>query len=176
MQSKVITTERLTIRPIEIGDINAIHAYAGDPSINMMMFLPNETLADTKAFVDYSVSQWNLENPEDREYVVVLNGQIIGGVNLEHCQDQTYEIGWTIHKDYRNHGYATEAAKALIVYAFAELKANRVQAHCDSRNTASMIVMQKSGMKLIDDQGTRYYPKTNVTSGEYLYAIDKEQN
>ena len=66
MPSKVITTERLTIRPIEMGDINAIHAYAGDPSINMMMFLPNETLADTKAFVDYSVSQWNMENPEDR--------------------------------------------------------------------------------------------------------------
>ena len=105
MQSKVITTERLTIRPIETGDINAIHAYAGDPSINMMMFLPNETLADTKAFVDYSVSQWNMENPEDREYVVVLNGQIIGGVNLECCQDHTYEIGWTIHKDYRNHGF-----------------------------------------------------------------------
>lgn len=26
----------------------------------------------------------------------------------------------------------------------------------------------------IDGTGTRYYPKTKVTSGEYLYAITKE--
>ena len=40
-------------------------------------------------------------------------------------------------------------------------------------NPADAVNKQKSGMKLIDDKGTRYYPKTNVTSGEYLYAIDK---
>lgn len=74
---------------------------------------------------------------------------MIGGVNLEHCQDNTYEIGWTINRNYRNCGYATEAADALVKYAFSELKAKCVQAHCDSRNSASEKVMKKIGMSLI---------------------------
>ena len=48
---RLITTERLEIRPIENGDVEAIHCYAGDPSIDMMLFLPNETVEETKKFV-----------------------------------------------------------------------------------------------------------------------------
>ena len=168
---RLITTERLEIRPIESGDCEAVHRYAGDPSIDMMMFLPNETIEETKKFVEFAVSEWAKEDPEDREFAVLLSGEIIGGVNLEKCgDDRTYEIGWTIRKDMRGKGYATEAAKALMDYAFEELHAEKVQAHCDSRNQASEKVMRKLGMTLADDTGTRYYPKTGISSGEYLYV------
>jgi RimJ/RimL family protein N-acetyltransferase len=170
----LITTERLEIRPIEKDDCEAVHRYAGDPSIDMMMFLPNESIEETKKFVDFAVSEWKKEEPEDMEFAVLLNGEIIGGVNLEKCGDgRTYEIGWTIRKDMRGKGYASEAAKALMDHAFEELNAETVQAHCDSRNVASEKVMRKLGMTLIDDTGTRYYPKTGISSGEYLYAIKK---
>ena len=172
--NRIITTERLVIRPIEIGDCDAVHRYAGDPSIDMMMFLPNETIEETKKFVEFAVSEWAKEDPEDMEFVVLLNGEIIGGVNLEKCEEEkTYEIGWTIRQDHRGKGYATEAAKALKDYAFEELNAEKVQAHCDSRNQASEKVMKKLGMTLVDDSGTRHYPKTGVSSGEYLYAMRK---
>jgi RimJ/RimL family protein N-acetyltransferase len=46
-----------------------------------------------------------------------------------------------------------------------------MQAHCDSRDRASEKVMKKIGMTLVDDTGTRYYPITGISSGEYLYAI-----
>ena len=169
-----ITTKRLVIRPIKPGDDEAIHKYAGDPSIDMMMFLPNETMEETNKFVQFAVSEWNKEKPEDREYVILLNGEIIGGVNLEQCGDgRNYEIGWTIRKDLRGNGYATEAAKALIDYAFEVLNAEMIQAHCDSRNLASEKVMKRIGMILQDDTGTRYYPKTGVVSGEYRYSINR---
>ena len=52
------------------------------------------------------------------EFVILFNGELIGGVNLEKCEDErTYEIGWTIRKDMRGKGFATEAAKALKDYA-----------------------------------------------------------
>ena len=70
----------------------------------------------------------------------------------------------------RGKGYATEAAKALMDHAFEVLNAERVQAHCDSRNRASEKIMIKLGMTMVDDTGTRYYPKTGVSSKEYLYA------
>lgn len=171
----VIKTENLMLRPVQKTDTLDIHSYAGDSGVDMMMFLPNESLEDTKSFVENAIVQWNMDEPEDREYVVILNGSVIGGVNLEHCFERnTYEIGWIINRQYRNHGYATEAANALITYAFTVLNADRVQAHCDSRNNASLHVMENAGMVLIDRAGTRYYPKTGITSGEYLYAIDKQ--
>ena len=170
----LITTERLVIRPVEKDDCEAIHRYAGDPSINMMMFLPNETIEETNEFVKSAVSEWAKEEPEDMEFVVLLNGEIIGGVNLEKIGDErTYEIGWIIRKDMRGKGYAIEAAKALKDYAFNVLNAEKIQAHCDSRNQASEKVMNKLGMTLVDGTGTRYYPKTGVSSGEYLYAVKK---
>lgn len=172
-----LTTERLVIRPIETGDCEAVHRYAGDPSIDMMMFLPNETIEDTEKFVSFAVSEWAKDEPEDREYVILLNGEIIGGVNLERCgEERIYEIGWTIRRDCRGNGYATEAARALTDYAFEELNAEQVQAHCDNRNTASEKVMKKLGMTLADDTGKRYYPKTGVTSGEYLYVLRRVQD
>ncbi len=169
-----IKTDRLVIRPVEHGDVEAIHVYAGDKNIDMMMFLPNETLEETENFVKFATSEWAKEEPNDREYVVLLNGEIIGASNLEKCENRNgYEIGWIIRQDKRGMGFASEAAKALMAYAFYELKADFVQAHCDSRNAASEGVMKKLGMTLIDGTGTRTYEKTGVTSGEYLYAISR---
>ena len=170
-----IKTERLVIRPIERGDSTRIHVYAGSKDLTMMMFLPNDTMEDTEKFVDFALSEWAKDDPEDREYVITLDGEIIGGIDLEKCESGNgYEIGWIIRQDKRGQGFATEAAKALTAYAFNELKAGFVQAHCDSRNAASEGVMKKLGMTLIDGTGTRTYPKTGVTSGEYLYSVSKQ--
>ena len=167
-----ITTERLVIRPVEVDDLDAIYRYAGDPSIDMMMFLP-KSYEETKEFVEFAVSEWAKEQPEDMEFVILLNGEIIGAVNLEDENDGKYEIGWIIREDMRGKGYAAEAAKALMDYAFDVLNAEKIQAHCDSRNKASENLMKKLGMTLIDDTAIRYYPKRDVFSGEYLYAIAK---
>lgn len=171
---RIIKTERLVIRPVEEGDCEAIHKYAGDPSIDMMIYLPNETFEETKEFVGFAVSEWKKNDPEDMEYVVLTDNEIIGGVNLERIGDaRVYEIGWTLRKDRRGYGYATEAAKALMDHAFNVLNAEQVQAHCDNRNQASEKVMRKLGMVLTDDTGTRTYPKTGVVAGEYFYTIRK---
>lgn len=167
---EAIVTDRLIIRPVTLEDAEEIHLYAGDPGIDMMMFLPNESFEETVGFTQYAVNEWRKAEPEDREFVITLDGKVIGGVNLEYCPEtDAYEIGWTLNKDYRCKGYATEAARALMDYGFDKLNARCIQAHCDSRNIASEKVMKKLGMKLADDKGTRYYPKTGVTAGEYLY-------
>lgn len=174
--NNIITTKRLTIRPIELEDVYEIHKYASDKGITMMMFLPNESLEETLRFVEYAVNEWNKIEPDDREYVIIFNETIIGGINLEYNKDKkSCEIGWTIHNPYRNKGFATEAANALLKYAFNTLKVDKITAHCDSKNIASEKVMKKLKMKLVSNNGTRYYPKTGITSGEYLYSVTKEE-
>ena len=176
MNNNIIASDRILIRPILKGDTDAIHEYASDKSITMMMFLPNETREETEAFVEYAVSEWKKDTANDKEYVIVYDGNVIGGINLEYNDTKdACEIGWTVHKDYRNKGIATEAAKLLVEYAFNNLSVHKVIAHCDSANAASEKVMIKIGMTLVDNSGTRYYPKTGVISGEYLYEITKEE-
>lgn len=176
MKTDIVTTKRLLIRPITANDVDAIHTYAGDKSITMMTYLPKETRADTEAFVSYAVSEWNKDIPSDREYVILYEGKIIGGINLEYrYANDACEIGWIVHKDYRNKGVATEAANALIDYAFNTLLVQKVTSHCDSANAASEKVMKKIGMTLVDNNRTRFYPKTGITSGEVLYEITKEE-
>ncbi len=177
-QKMEIKTKRLTIRPIQIGDEEAIHEYAGDQSLTMMYFLPNETFEETAEFVRNNAKEWESADQTCFEFVILLDGKIIGGCDcdLGHSEDRSYAtLGWIINRDFRNRGYASEAASAVLDFAFENLKINKVYAQCDINNPASFGVMRKIGMTCIDDQGTRTYPRTGKTSGEYTCLITREE-
>ena len=177
MNHQILASNRLLVRPVLQRDIEAIHEYAGDKSISMMLYLPNDTIEETAAFVNDAVSEWEKDIPDDREYVIVYQDKVIGGICLVYNDTKdTCEIGWIIHKNYRNLGIATEAAELLIAYAFNDLSVHKVIAHCDASNGTSEKVMIKLGMTLVDRNGTRVYPKTGVIAGEYLYEITKEEH
>ena len=171
-------TKRLTIRPIRTGDEKEIHEYAGDKSLTMMYFLPNETFEETAEFVKKNADEWKSADQTNFEFVILLDGRIIGGCDcdLGHSKDRSYAtLGWIINKNYRNRGYASEAASAILDFAFENLKISKVYAQCDINNPASYGVMRRIGMKCINDKGTRTYPRTGKTSGEYTCMITREE-
>ena len=173
-----IRTKRLTLRPIRVGDENEIHEYAGDKSITMMFYLPNETFEETADFVKRNAEEWESEDQSDFAFVILLNGKIIGGCDcdLGHSEDRSYAtLGWIINKNYRNNGYASEAASALLDFAFENLGIDKVYAQCDINNQASFGVMRNIGMKCVDDKGTRTYPRTGIVSGEYTCLITRDE-
>ena len=178
-QSKFeLKTERLTLRPIRLGDEEAIHEYAGDKSITMMFFLPNETFEETCDFVRENVAEWDSPDQTDFEFVILYDGKIIGGcdADLSHSEDRSYAtLGWIINKEYRNRGFASEAAHALLDYAFENLDIEKVYAQCDINNPTSYKVMMNIGMTCVNDKGTRTYPRTGKTSGEYTCLITREE-
>lgn len=68
-------------------------------------------------------------------------------------EDQDYttlelEIGYALSSKQRGKGYALEASKALIEYAFDELQVRRIFATTNRSNSASMRVMRRLGMRL----------------------------
>ena len=100
-----LKTRRLTLRPVRLGDEKEIHEYAGDPSITMMFFLPNETFEETVDFVKEHVEEWASPDQLDYEFVIVYDGKIIGGCDcdLGHSEDRSYAtLGWIINSKYRN--------------------------------------------------------------------------
>lgn len=178
MEKPILKTNRLTLRPVQLGDEKEIHEYAGDKEITMMFWLPNDTFEETCDFVKRNAAEWGSSEQLDYEFVIVYEGKIIGGcdADLSHSEDHSYAcLGWIINKNYRGQGFASEAAAALLDFAFENLSIDKVYAQCDCKNPASFGVMKKIGMTLVDDKGTRTYPKTGITSGELTCLITREE-
>lgn len=161
----LIETERLTLRPAAITDLESTHAYAGDlENTRFMMFLPYATVEETAEMLRSAEEEWRKVQPERYEFSVLLEGKHIGGITLYMQEDRTEaELGWVLHRDYWRRGYVTEAAQAVMNFA-RSIGVRRVFAGCDSENVASYKTMQKLGMRLVKDDGVR----TNRSMGEAL--------
>jgi ribosomal-protein-alanine N-acetyltransferase len=61
--------------------------------------------------------------------------------------DGTVEIGYGVHHDHRNGGYATEAVRALVDWVLSQDGVVRVIARCDPANIASVRVLAKAGLE-----------------------------
>lgn len=169
---RLILTERLLLRPLALTDLETVHRYASDLKITRyMMNLPNDTIEESQKFIDDAIFEWQKKTPDFYEYAVILDDFQIGGVCLYLTHDRKQgELGWILNPDYQGKGYAVEAAKAVIELA-RHLELEAVFARCDSRNKASEKVMQRLGMSMEYDNGTRYYKKKNETAGELKYTL-----
>lgn len=78
-------------------------------------------------------------------------GEMIGHAGLvAQIIDDAFEIelGYWLHPDYWGHGYAFEAAQALLHYATEELELERVISVIQTKNVASIRIAEKNGLKL----------------------------
>ena len=76
------------------------------------------------------------------------SGELVGHVTLTvDAANRQGEIGFIFHPDHQGHGYATEAARALIDYAFEHYDLHRICGRLEPRNVASARVLEKLGMR-----------------------------
>jgi RimJ/RimL family protein N-acetyltransferase len=103
------------------------------------------TEAQTRAWIEGILAR----PPETGTVLAVdLGGEVIGTVNIVVDPDNRQgEIGFIFHPDHQGHGYATEAARALIGDAFEHYGLHRVFARLEPRNAASARVLEKLGMR-----------------------------
>jgi len=93
-----------------------------------------------------------LKNPRTRyRFAMTLrpDDEVRGRVTLTLVNKsiREWEIGWAIHSDLWGKGIATEAARRVLEFAFAELHVHRVVAFSHVQNAASLRVMEKLGMR-----------------------------
>ncbi|SDX04263.1 GNAT family N-acetyltransferase [Paenibacillus sp. CF384] len=67
-------------------------------------------------------------------------------IKLNWAEINEWEIGWALHPDHWKKGYATDAAKTLIRFAFSNLHVHRVVAYANAENELSERVMIRAGM------------------------------
>ena len=97
---------------------------------------------------------WVAEDPARLGYgpwalVARDEGSVVGSAgftgNLPEA-GKPIELGYGVHPDYRNRGYATEAARALVDWGLAQPSVEQVIAKCDPANAPSFRVLEKLGM------------------------------
>ena len=175
MHMPLLQTQRLIIRPFTLDDLNDIHQIL---DMDLEFVAADEqphTVEERKAWLKWTVMNYEqlerLYQPpySDRAVVLKRSSQLIGTcgfvpslgpfgrlpsyrnpVDSSTAQCNFPEVGlfYALSNVHRGHGYATEAAEAIIEYAFRELALGRIVATTTYDNTRSIRVMQRAGMRI----------------------------
>jgi RimJ/RimL family protein N-acetyltransferase/8-oxo-dGTP pyrophosphatase MutT (NUDIX family) len=79
-------------------------------------------------------------------YGVHVDDRLVGGVEARPKGDVTL-LSWWLYAGNRGHGYASRAVRLLADHALVDLGAKRVEAEVDPRNTASLRVATRAGLR-----------------------------
>jgi len=147
-----IGTERLLLRAFTTGDLDALHAMFGRDDVSRYLNWEPMDREAAAALVERRLKQFRIEHEGDGIVLVVEEGDgggFVGEVLLRFTNEVSRqgEVGWSVHPDAQGKGYATEAARAMLRLGFEELRLHRIAAECDPRNTASIKIMEKLGMR-----------------------------
>lgn len=95
------------------------------------------------------VQQTGLDTEPHRLALIIEHeGACIGDamLTMTDVARKVVEIGWSVHPDHAQKGFATEAAAALLEVAFDTYDVHRVVAQLDARNEASARLCERLGM------------------------------
>jgi RimJ/RimL family protein N-acetyltransferase len=169
-----IRTKRLALRPFTRDDLDAVHAYQSDPDV--MRYLYAEVALDryaTRRALDAKIGHGTLtEAGQSLILAVEHESTVVGEVVLKwlNRQHQRGEVGFVLNPAHHRHGYATEAAEAMLFLAFDGLGLHRVIGRCDGRNTASARVLERLGMRR-----EAHFVQNELFKGEWsdelIYAV-----
>lgn len=141
----MIETDRLIVREFKDTDYIDLHEYLSDPSVHI--FEPGNPINLNEA------KELCTQRSKGNEfYAVVLkkNRKMIGHVYLSQLKPKekmTWELGYIFNPKYHKKGFASEASRALVEYAFKNLKAHRIMARCNPENPASWKLLERIGFR-----------------------------
>lgn len=138
-----IKTDRLILKkPKSKQDILSIVSQIGDwEVVKWLAMVPYPyTYNDCESYLKES-------NNNELALNIFLDNQLIGGVGLHLHNDNYYELGYWLGKDYWGKGYATESSKKLLEYALEKLNSPKIKSGYFVDNLSSGNVLKKLGFK-----------------------------
>lgn len=143
-------TTRLILRPFELRDAPRVQLFAGAREIAEMTGHIPHPYPDGAAedWIGGHAAEWRRGDAVTFAIVRRATDELIGAIGLTiHAQHCHAELGYWLGIPFWNQGFTTEAARAVLQFAFETLELNRVYAAHFARNPASGRVMQKIGMQ-----------------------------
>lgn len=145
-----LPTARLVLREFAADDWKAFQHVAADEAARRWG-ARSVTAAKAQAYVRQALVHQAEAERGVYEFAVCLKdgGTMIGEIDLGFAPgDRDGEVGFLIAKKHRNQGYAREALRALLRFAFGSLALERVYGYADEDNDPAAAAMAGAGMKL----------------------------
>jgi RimJ/RimL family protein N-acetyltransferase len=170
-------TDRLHLRVPRLEDAKSIFdGWAQDEDLTRYLtWHPHENIEQTQEFVRGCLAAW--KNQTRFPYMITLrtDGHVVGMIDPR-IEGLKVGIGYVIARAYWGKGYAPEATRAIIDWAFQQPSLFRVYATTDVENVASQHVLEKVGMQR-EGLLRKYIVHPNISEiprDSYIYAIIKE--
>jgi [ribosomal protein S5]-alanine N-acetyltransferase len=147
-----ILTERLVLRRLRYEDAEEIfYTYASKPEATRFVSWPrHRKVEDTRNFLEYAVRGW--EEQKDFTYGIRLqeNNRLIGSIGIMNDFGKI-QFGYILSPTQWNHGFATEACRAILELLRQQPGIVRIGTLVDHENLASIHVLKKCGLS---EEGT----------------------
>lgn len=148
----ILETRRLLLREMTQNDLPALRAILQDEET---MYAYNGAFdeSETQAWLDRQLARYAKDGFGLFAVVLRETGEMIGqcGLTMQPWRDaQVLEVGYLFNRAHWHHGYATEAARACMDYAFTRLGAREVCSIIRETNLPSRRVAERNGMTLRD--------------------------
>lgn len=167
----MLQTNRLVIRPYQDKDQEVMIELLTNDQIKETYMIPDFDTKEDAIAMFHKLQQYSLSE-EHYEFGIYLKGQPIGNIKVNEAdeekdkligfvndvdiKDSTIELGYVIHPDYHGIGYATEMFAAVIEDLF-QRGFKEVITGAFFENKASIRVMEKCNMTLMDQEDDIYY-------------------
>jgi [ribosomal protein S5]-alanine N-acetyltransferase len=148
LPTPTLHTARLRLRPFTDGDADALFALQSDAHV--LRYWDSAPWSDPGRARQFIARCRELAEEGTGARMAIDRGSeetFVGWCTLARWDPghRSASLGYCLAEAAWGHGYATEAARALLQWAFDTLPLNRVQAEVDTRNAASARVLEKLG-------------------------------
>ncbi len=163
-----LQTQRLGFRTWKPSDLHLAEGLWGDPEVTGLIDTRSPLSMDQirerleqeiRNHHNYGVQYWPMFSLDSKEHIGCC------GLRPYNLENDIYELGFHIRSQYWQNGYATEAAKSVIEYAFNHLQASALFAGHNPKNKASRHLLLKLGFHYTQDE---YYVPTGLMHPSYI--------
>src|SRR5436190_12439997 len=104
-----LSTARMTLRPYEIGDLEAVHDLFGREDVSRYLYWEPMDMEAARALLERRMKQTRIEADGDGVLVAAVDtgtGRMVGEfmIRLTSAKNRQGEIGWSIHPDVQGRG------------------------------------------------------------------------
>jgi RimJ/RimL family protein N-acetyltransferase len=147
-----LLTPRLRLEPLDDRHFDALHRLNRDPVVMRYITGRPDTPEDTRSMIDRVKARWAEFGYSWWGFIRRDDGDLIGSGCIQHLNRDPsgpLETGWRLRQDAWGQGYASEAARHMVGWAFEAFRPALVCAVCQPGNTPSSTVMERLGMSYV---------------------------
>lgn len=172
-----LATERLVLRPFRMDDAASVAAMAGDEAVAAMTLLIPHPYVVRDATDWIATHEESFASGKSAQFAITerASGALAGSIGIEFVpRHAKAEIGYWVGREFWGRGFASEAGRAVVRWAFEERGVERVESFCFTNNAASARVLEKIGLRR--EGLARGYVKKGTTRMDCLmFGVVREE-